>query len=1315
MSLFLTMLMLITCVSGFSVNAEIDTSRGRSVYIDVKTEATASGTTTESGESYTGQAVKLDGADPLIRSSHSGVTGEYITFTVNAPMAGDYKVTLNGYYSWGGAWIDLYYGDTASGAGAQRGIVPTTQPSGNVTQWNYNNTGTKDIEIALMKGENILSLKPGQNIYLKGITFTYAEPDEKEINYSEFDYIDGETSVRKDNTVKDISDGFLEAWTLKYQQQYNKPMLTLGNSIGIDADFLMQGKYKVTLKAGKHPDLCPEFVLTNGTNKEELKRKTSTEGYNNSYTTANYEMGEMNIKSGDVLTLKNITSGGNTCFESLIFTWIGEYEISDTIYIDAAKDYIANESLDSTVSNGRVGFTTMDGYMVFNANAPLSGDYKVTFENIYTYSDEWVRFYKYDGEKYNQIAAGHFCVNNADASEWTDNSGTKEIVVPLTKGENKLKVKIASASGRYIDGITFKYTEPSSIEVNFNDFDYIDRETSFTKNGATYTIGVNTFQEVWESGRGWSWAWGMPVMANDFNRNLSMIFDGSLKGGDYVVKIKAGGSNSEDTAPKFELVNEMTGETFTVETDNHGRQESLTETVVGTMTLSYGDVITVKNKGATTYFKGLIFEKPSSITLNGSANGALEAEGYNTFTVPENYLGNIDKDVTIFVALYDNGLLYDVNFEDYQKTGDTSVTVEAPEDITNVTYKIFFWEKGTCAPVREAYPEADATTNTVYVSSSGLDMNDGNEATPVASLQRAKELANEKKGSIDNDIYIIVEEGEYQIESELSFSVADSGVNGHKIIIKGNEDGKTVVNGGVELTSWQGSGELKTASSEKLTKKIRHLSVDDEYKAMSRSPKITKDDISLSGDKLVVTNGALEKSDLSALENEKNAELYAVVGFSDVRIPIKEFSVGESVTTITLDEKATAIADYTTDDVEYPAAQRFINGLSGHNSQYFGGVYIENALLFTDTEGEFYSDAENKKICYYTNGDPTEMKIYAPVSEGLMSFNGVKNITVSNITFKNGAWDRPSVYGLVTRQAEKYDVKKNEFSERGGDLIKGQISFNNCENIEFKNNTVLNSGSTAIALRQSNKSCEITGNTVKNSAGGAISVGMPIDRARDTENILIKNNDIDNTGLQYRSCPAVTVYFANDVKILHNDINNASYTGVSLGLSWSEYVANVGNYEVAYNKISNVMTETDDGAHIYTNGPNILGTVIHDNYLVKGNNKPNGQSSNDRGGIYFDNGSCNITAYNNVIEECGAWLFAVDANLGKYCPTNGKNCENGCSDNSRTCTTSALSVYDNYSDSSVYVNKSENVSVAASSSNTTDAAMSIKNTAGLEK
>ncbi|MDF9799259.1 hypothetical protein OKW21_004522 [Catalinimonas alkaloidigena] len=82
----------------------------------------------------------------------------------------------------------------------------------------------------------------------------------------------------------------------------------------------------------------------------------------------------------------------------------------------------------------------------------------------------------------------------------------------------------------------------------------------------------------------------------------------------------------------------------------------------------------------------------------------------------------------------------------------------------------------------------------IYVSNEGSDQNDGSENKPVATLQKAQELAREKAGEQEVNIY--VKDGIYYLPNTLVFGPEDSGAEGKEITYQAVNEGKAIISGG---------------------------------------------------------------------------------------------------------------------------------------------------------------------------------------------------------------------------------------------------------------------------------------------------------------------------------------------------------------------------------------------------------------------------------------------------------------------------------------------------------------------------------------
>lgn len=602
------------------------------------------------------------------------------------------------------------------------------------------------------------------------------------------------------------------------------------------------------------------------------------------------------------------------------------------------------------------------------------------------------------------------------------------------------------------------------------------------------------------------------------------------------------------------------------------------------------------------------------------------------------------------------------------------------------------------------FDNAATEINKIYVSAkNGNDKNDGSFNAPVATVEKAKEIVNSAKEGVDTDVYVVLEEGNYFITEPINFTHEDSGVNGKKIIYQGNTYGGTVINGGKEITDFVVTNNIITATTD--VSEVRQLYVNGEPATMSVGDEIIATELYSADGKegIIVNTSSLPQG----FENETSAELVYVWEWTKSRFPVKELI---------------ALADNKTALVLGEAFSYISNDAKGRITSENADIYLENCVCLTDKAGEFTFDKVKKTITYYKNSGETVNSIFIPVSEGLINICGtgsekVKNIEFENIIFENGAWNYPGKAGLYGGQADSYYTAAGQQNYKGeGALIPGQISLNNCENIEFKNNTVKNIGSVAFTLNEGVENCVISGNDISNTAAGGVRVG---NTKHYTDAYLgkmcsgnkVSNNTIEDISLQYSSSPAITVFYTNATQITHNTIKNTPYSGISLGWGWGTWAAKYcTDNEISYNRIENVMIENGlstlrDGAHIYTNGQT-TNTKIFGNYMIKSSD-PTGNKIGGYGGIYLDNGSCNITAYNNVIEECDRWLCVPDKTVGRINlgDTDGDDKPNYSEE-------VTISFYDNYSDTTSYEAESPYITIETAGSNTSDAAIEIKNNAG---
>jgi len=615
---------------------------------------------------------------------------------------------------------------------------------------------------------------------------------------------------------------------------------------------------------------------------------------------------------------------------------------------------------------------------------------------------------------------------------------------------------------------------------------------------------------------------------------------------------------------------------------------------------------------------------PIEYTLNGiKGTASFVSNNYQGYTQVELCVVDVvagENTLTVTISEQKNhGLLTD-RYLLIPSDGENTGSAERWEDIIHAA--------------EEAEKMAQETENPVwkelYVSPKGKDTNDGSKKAPFATLAAANEAVKKLWDQMQGDIVIHVAGGYYALSEPLVIGVDGGGANGYRVIYRGDSEDQPVLSGGVQITGWTKDGNIWSAPCD--VEDTRTFYVNDNMAVRARSTYLYSFTASyLSGKTNYRSDGLIVKHrKFPVLSNVDDLELVFDSEWMHHRYPVANIIYGSGQVTIEMEQPY------------WDALFRINSGVT--NAPNVGkGFYLENALELLDEPGEFYFDKDAKRIYYYPfeEEDMNTARCYVGVTEGLLQITGtdkdnrVNGLTFENIQFKYGAWNEVTETGLLTNQADDIRDTSNpsQFIQ-----MHAQVRVEYAANITFRGCVFACLGSTALAMPNAVSDCVIDGNVFKDVSGIAVSVGtgkqdnkMPAHMDRPTR-IDITNNVIRRVGAEFRSSPAVIVYYVSYTRIMHNDIAEVPYTGISLGWGWGQDVKACTNNVIAYNKIRDVASPTHDGAHIYILGPN-YNTYINDNWCI--------DSGDMRGGVYPDEGAGYLNIFRNVVEDMHTyWLFA---------------------------------------------------------------------------
>ena len=516
-----------------------------------------------------------------------------------------------------------------------------------------------------------------------------------------------------------------------------------------------------------------------------------------------------------------------------------------------------------------------------------------------------------------------------------------------------------------------------------------------------------------------------------------------------------------------------------------------------------------------------------------------------------------------------------------------------------------------------------------WVDPNSATNGDGSENAPFNTISAARNAVRDVIPSMNGDIVINLKSGTYRTDDQnyLFLGNTDGGVNGYDVIWK-NAPGETpVISGSKPVEGFvEGEDGIWYADASEFDS-IYALTVN------GKAARIAATEEAIHAKKLydgsTFTGGytggiGFSKNDLPEITNPQNAFVHVASSWVDVMYTVNSVSVDGNNYKYVVDSER----------LKASTTKEFLkaNNTAIDENDYF---YIENAKELLDNPGEFYF---GDGVLYYmprTGEDMTSVKVEAAVTDYLVNITGVrdnhaKNIVISGIKFENATCGLAYENGFTTRQAQAMNFVNNDT------FVQGSIWVDYADNIEISYCEFTNIAKPCISFVEGVIDSKIIRNKFSDIGNSAVVVGTNNHDALEYEGEercggnTISDNIIENPAMIFRGSPAIACYYVADTDIVHNKITNCNYTGISLGWGWDDYpdLTYCANNTVANNYIENVNLITADGGAIYTLG-NLPNAVIEGNYYVQ-TKKP--QQTYGTIGIYFDEGTQNVKATNNVID-----------------------------------------------------------------------------------
>ncbi|MCK5860946.1 MAG: right-handed parallel beta-helix repeat-containing protein [Candidatus Hydrogenedentes bacterium] len=539
-----------------------------------------------------------------------------------------------------------------------------------------------------------------------------------------------------------------------------------------------------------------------------------------------------------------------------------------------------------------------------------------------------------------------------------------------------------------------------------------------------------------------------------------------------------------------------------------------------------------------------------------------------------------------------------------------------------------------------------------YVATDGSDQNPGTEAAPFATLTRAQQAVREAgTHGLDRDLNVLLRSGTYRLDSPLRFEPEDAGTAEHRVTYKAFSGESVEISGGKLITDWKAETNNQwTVTLPEVTDGnwcFRQLFVDGHRLQRGRFPnapgilrvKTVSEDY-----RNIILSKSPGADNLSGI----NAELVMYQNWSISRAGI-------------------ASSDGTRIILETPM------GWVGHGSATSASVdkptYVENALSFVDTPGEWYLDESSGTLTYQAadGEDPNTRCFVAPAANALIQIAGtqdkpVRNLHFDRINFAHTRWERPT-FGYSGIQAGHYGTNMSEPTH----VLPLAISFLYTEACSIKNAHIEHTGACAIGFgagTQDNtvESCSLVDIGANGIMVGWRGIGEMSDNVSDEDRFLsadwpqpqdvpesntITGNLIQRCGAINHGCVGIFDAFSRGTAITHNVVRDMPYSGISVGFRWNESRTSQQDTLIAFNHVYNTMKVLADGGCLYTLGFQ-PGTIIRGNIFHDAHRSVFAHGGAPNNGIFFDQGSKGYLVEDNTI-------YNTSGNPIRFNQTNADN------------------------------------------------------------
>lgn len=559
----------------------------------------------------------------------------------------------------------------------------------------------------------------------------------------------------------------------------------------------------------------------------------------------------------------------------------------------------------------------------------------------------------------------------------------------------------------------------------------------------------------------------------------------------------------------------------------------------------------------------------------------------------------------------------------------------------------------------------------IWVSPLGDDAQSGTREAPLASLalavRKAREIRRLAPTPPEGGIRIVLRGGTYPLDRSVVIRPEDSGTPASPTSIEAAQGEIPLLSGGLPLSGWILAEELPAGTPAKSKGHIwmadtpvfngrplefRQLWIDGRKAIRARTP-----------------NGeAMER--LTSWNHEKETAGIPAPLVATIKNPAgiemivaQQWAVGIlRINTLTYDGAETRASFHQPEsriEFEHPWPQPILKNEGGS-----GAFFLANAIEFLDEPGEWYQDRNSGRIYYWPREgeDLAKVEAVAPALETLLEIVGnsdrpVTNIAIKGIHFSHTTWLRPSLSGHVPLQAGMFITESYKLRPKGTPDWRGldnqtwtgraaaAVTVTGAQHLRFERCHFEHMAMSGLDLVNNTRDNVVEGCVFRDLGGNGIQLGSfqgggieshlpysPADEREICTHERIANNVLADCANEDWGCVAIVAGNVRDTEIVHNEISNVSYMGISVGWGWTRTPNAMRKNLIQANRFERVATRLCDDAAIYTLSAQ-PGTVVSENAIGPIVMSPYVDRPDHWFYLYTDEGSSFITVRDNWCPE----------------------------------------------------------------------------------